>query len=141
LTRSYRFDCEMRTTLPATLDAIEEFFVEFRRRSQAMMGRSNCFAAELLVREALTNAVVHGCGTDPGKQVRCCLRLRGSRLFISVADDGEGFDWRSARNSKAEVWGSSGRGMEILRRYANHVRFNNKGNVVAMLKVIDKGKL
>jgi len=97
MTHSGRFDCELKTAMPATLEAVEEFFVEFGRRSRMMMARANCFAAELVVREALTNAVVHGCGRDPGKQVRCWLRLRGNCLFIAVADDGEGFDWRAMR--------------------------------------------
>lgn len=139
MTHATRFDSEMRITLPATLDAIEEFFVEFRRRSNALIGRQNCFAAELLVREALTNAVVHGCGSNPVKQVRCSLRLRGSRLFIAVEDEGEGFDWRATRSSRADIPDGSGRGMEILHRYANRVRFNDKGNVVMMLKQIDRG--
>ena len=140
MTHSARFDCEMRITLPATLDAVEEFFVEFRRRSEALLERVNCFKAELLVREALTNAVVHGCRSDPARQVRCSLRLRRNRLFIAVADEGEGFDWRAARHTKADVSDCSGRGVEILYRYAQHVRFNEKGNVVTMIKQLDKGK-
>jgi anti-anti-sigma factor len=124
----------MRTTLPATLQSIEGFFEEFRRRSLSVLSERACFAAELLVREALTNAVVHGCGADPGRQIRCALRLRGSRLFISVADDGEGFDWRGMRSNRAALPDTSGRGMEILHQYADHVRFNNKGNVVTMIQ-------
>jgi serine/threonine-protein kinase RsbW len=141
MTRSARIDCEIRTLLPATLEAVEEFFTEFRRRSENLLSGENYFAAELLVREALTNAVLHGCGADPRKQVRCTLRLRGTRLFISVSDDGEGFDWRAERNSTADLWDCSGRGMELLRQYADRVRFNNKGNVVTLIKLIGKGKL
>ncbi len=140
MTNSVRFDAEMRITLPATLDAIEEFFMEFHRRGEALLERRNCFDAELLVREALTNAVMHGCGADPGKLVRCALRLRKSRLFIAVSDDGIGFDWRTARNTPAEDLDSSGRGIEILYRYANRVRFSDRGNAVTMIKRFDGGK-
>jgi anti-sigma regulatory factor (Ser/Thr protein kinase) len=129
-----RVDCEMRTALPATLQAVEEFFVEFQRRSREMLDRVNCFAAELLVREALTNAVVHGCRNDPRKRVRCSLRLTGRRLLIAVEDEGDGFDWRAAAGHPAEIWDCSGRGMEILRIYADHVRYNDRGNVVTMIK-------
>jgi anti-sigma regulatory factor (Ser/Thr protein kinase) len=113
--------------------------VEFRRRSQAMMAHANFFAAELLVREALTNAVVHGCGSDPRKRVHCSLRLRKGRLLIAVADEGPGFDWRAGRGVRANVPDCSGRGMEILHYYANHVRFNEKGNVVTMVRQLDRG--
>lgn len=129
--------CEMRMELPATLQAVEEFFVEFRRKSKALLNRVNCFAAELLVREALTNAVVHGCHADPRKQVRCSLRLRDRRLLIAVEDDGDGFDWREAWGRKAEFSDCSGRGFEILRKYAHHVRYNDKGNVVTIIKRLD----
>jgi anti-sigma regulatory factor (Ser/Thr protein kinase) len=126
----------MRMALPATLQAVEEFFVEFRRRSRALMDRANCFAAELLVREALTNAVMHGCGADPNRRVRCSLRLKGRSLLIVIQDDGNGFDWRSARRRTADITDYSGRGMEILRRYADRLRYNDAGNVVSMIKRI-----
>ena len=136
MSHSSRVDCEMRTALPATLQAVEEFFVEFRRRGQALLDRANCFAAELLVREALTNAVVHGCRADPNKQVRCSLRLKSRRLLIAVEDDGVGFDWRAAWRKSADLSDCSGRGLEILRKYANRVRYNDAGNVVTMIKRI-----
>jgi serine/threonine-protein kinase RsbW len=134
VTHPDRVDCEMRTELPATLQAVEEFFVEFRRRSQAMLGRVNGFAAELLVREALTNAVVHGCHTDPSKQVRCFLRLKNRRLLIAVEDDGESFDWRTAWRNSATFSDCSGRGIEILRKYASRVRYSTRGNLVTIIK-------
>jgi serine/threonine-protein kinase RsbW len=124
----------MRTVLPASLQALEEFFLEFRRKNRALLDCVNCFAAELLLREALTNAVVHGCQADPRRQVRCVLRLKGRRLLIAVEDDGDGFDWRAARGNVADLPECSGRGMEILHKYANHVRFNGRGNVVVMIK-------
>jgi anti-sigma regulatory factor (Ser/Thr protein kinase) len=137
--RTARFDCELRRSLAATIEAVEEFFVEFRLHSHAMMERVNRFEAELLVREALTNAVLHGCGADPRKQVRCWLRLRGKRLLIAVADEGRGFDWRAARAKSAGALDCFGRGLEILYRYADRVRFNESGNLVTMIKRFDKG--
>jgi anti-sigma regulatory factor (Ser/Thr protein kinase) len=128
----------MRVTLPATLEALEEFFAEFRRKSRALPDPSICFAAELLVREALTNAVLHGSKADPAKQVRCSVRLKGRRLLIAVSDDGAGFDWRAARNKPAGSLDISGRGIGILRRYANWVRYNDRGNAVTMIKRFDK---
>ena len=62
---------------------------------------------------------------DPAKQVRCSLRLKGRRLIIAVADEGDGFDWRAARRQAGGIPDMSGRGIEILRQYANRVRFND----------------
>jgi serine/threonine-protein kinase RsbW len=135
---SAQSDCEMRAEFPATLQAIEDFFVEFKRKSRAMPDPSICFAVELLVREALTNAVMHGCHADPTKQVRCSLRLKNRRMLIAVEDDGDGFDWRAAQRTAAAPLGCSGRGMAILLKYANRVRFNARGNKVTMIKRFDK---
>ena len=141
MTHAGRFECELNRSLPASLEAMEAFFVEIRLRSKGVLAGRNCFAAELLAREALTNAVVHGCGEDPSKRVRCWMRVRKGHLLIAVADDGEGFDWRAARHATAETSDCSGRGMEILHRYADHVRFNRKGNVVTLTRKVDRGDL
>jgi anti-sigma regulatory factor (Ser/Thr protein kinase) len=131
---SPRIAFEMRADLPATCEATEEFIGAFRRQSQALLDRVNLFAAELLVREALTNAVVHGCRSDPGKRVRCRLRFKGCRLLIAVEDEGQGFDWRAAWGNSAKLSACSGRGIEILRRYANRVRYNDRGNAMVIIK-------
>jgi anti-sigma regulatory factor (Ser/Thr protein kinase) len=125
---------EMRKTLPAALDAIEPFLMEFRALCRILQKASDRFTAELLLREALTNAVVHGSKSNPEKQVRCAVQLSDRRLRIVVEDDGEGFDWRSARMSLDRNLGSSGRGLELLRLYATQVRFNAKGNAAMVIK-------
>jgi anti-sigma regulatory factor (Ser/Thr protein kinase) len=133
---SARSELEIRRTMPATLQAAEEFFAEFRRWHQALLGGADYFAAELLLREALTNAVAHGSHADPGKQVRCVSRLNGRRLLIAVQDDGDGFDWRAAWDRPANLSDCSGRGVEILRKYGSRVRYNGRGNAVTILRRI-----
>ena len=127
-------DCEIRTTLPATPEAVEEFFREFRRQTGTVLAHATRFAAELMTREAVNNAVIHGCGADSRMQVRCVLRLRDRRLVIAVADDGEGFDWRAAWDRSSVPAAVSGRGIEVLRKYATRVRFNERGNAVTIFK-------
>ena len=124
----------MRATLPATLEAVEGFYADFRRRFEGTATHADCFAAELLLREALNNAVIHGCRGDAGKHVHCVLRLRGRRLLIAVRDEGEGFDWRATRQCDAALEDTSGRGVDILRRYATRIRFNDRGNSVMVVK-------
>jgi serine/threonine-protein kinase RsbW len=124
----------MRCALPATFEAAEEFIVDFRRQSQTLLDREAWFEAELLVREALANAVRHGCHSNPSKRIRCCVRFKGGRLVITVEDYGCGFDWRAAWSNKAAFADCSGRGIEILRKYASRVRYNDRGNAVAIVK-------
>ena len=126
--------CQMQITLPATLEAVEAFFIAFRQQARVALSKQHCFTAELLAREALNNAVVHGCHADPNLQVHCSLRLKGGRLLIVVHDEGEGFDWRASWGNRAEAAESSGRGIELMRMYATRVRFNDRGNAVTIVK-------
>lgn len=127
--------CQLKVTLPATHAAMETFVGEFRLlRHCCGEDEAAMFGAELLLREALTNAVEHGCQCQPAKQVHCTVRLRGRRLTIAVTDEGNGFDWRASWNRKAKSQAQSGRGLEIMREYATMVRFNNKGNSVTIVK-------
>jgi anti-sigma regulatory factor (Ser/Thr protein kinase) len=126
--------CEMRAVLPATLDAVEGFVLQFRSRCQDVEAGDDRFAAELLLRETLTNAVLHGCHGDPARSVRCVLRAKNRRLLMAVEDEGAGFDWHGAWNRAPVQGGSSGRGLEILRRYATRVRFNRHGNAAFVVR-------
>ena len=126
--------CEIRTTLPATLKAIEQFTRRCRFCWYCLPARTDAFAAELLLREALTNAVIHGSSPDRPRQVRCVIRIRPGRLSITVGDEGVGFDWRSAWKHEALPGSSSGRGMEIIRKYATRVRFSRNGSSTTIVR-------
>ena len=123
---------ELRRDLPATLEAVEEFFGEVRVWMLAHQVPGH-FALELLIREALTNAVVHGCQCDPSKHVACILRARAGRVTIAVRDQGAGFDWRSARPGLPAPGACCGRGLAIFREYADRVRFNRRGNSLVLI--------
>jgi serine/threonine-protein kinase RsbW len=129
-----RVSCEWRRDLPATLDAIEQFCRDFQSwRAVACTGLDS-FAAELLLREVLTNSVLHGSAGDPRKRISCSLRAKPDRLIIAIRDEGEGFDWRAVWHRRGDPADSHGRGVQILREYASLVRFNRKGNSVMLVK-------
>jgi anti-sigma regulatory factor (Ser/Thr protein kinase) len=129
---------EIRTVIPASLDSIEPLLADLRRGANCALRPRDRFAAELLLREALTNAVVHGCHRDPTRSIWCVLRIKSNRLTIVVEDAGQGFDWRAARSRKADISDCSGRGMEIYSCYATRFRFNDRGNRVTISKDFDE---
>src|ERR1700743_102080 len=87
---------DWRRELPATLEAIEELCRDFESWRAVACVELNSFSAELLLREALTNSVLHGSSGDPRKRISCSLRAKPDRLIIAIQDEGEGFDWRAA---------------------------------------------
>lgn len=125
---------EWRCELPATLDAVEQFCREFHVWRRNACAELNSFSVELLLREALTNSVLHGSRSDPRKRIFCSLRAKRDRLIMAVRDQGHGFDWRGAFRCNADPAENHGRGIEIFRKYANLVRFNREGNSVTLIK-------
>jgi anti-sigma regulatory factor (Ser/Thr protein kinase) len=125
---------EWRSELPATLDAVEQLCRGFHSWRLDACAGLNSFSAELLLREALTNSVLHGSLGDSGKRISCSIRAKADRLVIAIRDEGKGFDWRSVWNRHTDPSAVHGRGIEILRHYASLVRFNRTGNSVTIVK-------
>src|ERR1039457_5445659 len=93
----------MALRTPPTLEAIEKFCVEFRLWREKTCAGLDAFSGELLLREALTNSVVHGCSEDSSKRVWCVIRAKVGRVVIDIWDEGDGFDWRAAWNRESDL--------------------------------------
>jgi anti-sigma regulatory factor (Ser/Thr protein kinase) len=132
---------EWRAEIPASLNSIEQFCREFRTWRASACAEVCAFDAELLLREGLTNSVVHGCAEDPAKRIWCVLRVKPGRLLIAIRDTGDGFDWRAASNRQTDVWEIHSRGLEIFKAYASSVRFNAKGNSLVIVKQFKTGEM
>jgi serine/threonine-protein kinase RsbW len=91
----------------------------------------------LAVQEALANAMVHGCGSDPSKQIRCRLKTdpRG-RIVIIVTDPGPGFNPELLSDPKKDenLHADHGRGVYLIRQLMDEVHFERSGNEIRMWK-------
>lgn len=97
----------------------------------------NEFEVELALREALSNAVIHGNGMDARKLVEVhCRCERGKGIWLTMKDQGKGFDPNAVR----DVLGSEGlnadhgRGIRLLKRMMDEVSFESGGTEVQMRK-------
>ena len=94
-------------------------------------------AVELALREALSNAVVHGNRLNAHKlvHVRCRCKV-GNGISLIVSDQGQGFDALSvpdsvgAENLEAE----HGRGIRLMKFVMDEVSFQQRGTEVHMCK-------
>lgn len=123
----------MKRTVPASLDALEPVSLELRD-ALASCSRADIFASELLCREALANAALHGCRLDETRNVVFAAKLRADRLTMMITDEGPGFDWRSVSTHTPGDCDICGRGMAIYECYADRVRFNRSGNRLALVR-------
>ncbi len=128
---------ELRRRLTASQEAIESFCWDFQQWLGDEVSARDAFATELLLREALVNAVEHGCGKAAESAVDCVIRHERGAMLIAVKDSGPGFDWRSRWELQPEAEACSGRGVLIYRTYANRVRFNRAGNSVLLWRRLE----
>ena len=98
--------------------------------------REACFDILLVMREALTNAVRHGCRCNLERTVSYGLRLEGAWVTMEVEDEGEGFDWRAALARIPEASADRGYGLTIMKQYSTELTYNQAGNRLTIRKFI-----
>lgn len=126
-------------TIPAQVDAISPVVDEILARLREQHARAAAieFAIETALREALANAVLHGCKADPAKQVRCEVRCEeDGSVRIIVRDPGEGFDPASVSNplSHENLHSDHGRGVYLIRQLMDEVEYTDGGREIRMKK-------
>jgi serine/threonine-protein kinase RsbW len=112
--------------LPAVLDTLE---VELRAAQVSLKVQ---FAIRISLEEAVVNAIRHGHRGDASLQVRICWCLTADRWLAEVIDRGRGFEVYSVLGQSA----AAGRGIGLMRRYLNWVRYNYLGNRVVLCKYL-----
>ena len=122
----------LRQTIASRLEETESVCMKIRDVLQANDLGEVCFGVELLARECLNNAVIHGNRKDADNSIRVCLWLGRKWIRLEVSDEGPGFDWRGTRQKRMDTGASSGRGLHLYALYAERVRFNRRGNRITL---------
>ena len=97
------------------------------------------FGIDMAVREAVTNAVVHGNRQDENKTVDVTLKSSPDAVEISVHDQGPGFNPEEVPDPTADenILKASGRGIFFMRSFMDEVNWLIRpggGTTVRMLK-------
>ena len=95
------------------------------------------FGVRLALEEALVNAIKHGNGMDPDKQVRIECRFDEDRVRIVIEDEGEGFDVAAVPDPTTDenIDKPGGRGIMLMRSFMNLIEYNDQGNRLVLEKV------
>jgi anti-sigma regulatory factor (Ser/Thr protein kinase) len=85
---------------------------------------------EIVLREMIVNAVMHGNLCSDKHRVKLRFILYNGVLEVSVSDEGKGFDGTTLKQSigMKDILRESGRGLFIVGLYADHMYFNEAGN-------------
>jgi serine/threonine-protein kinase RsbW len=125
---------------PSSFEEVDRVCAEVQRVLKEKGLAGSIFGLQLLMREALNNAVVHGNKKDSRKRVICqVLGGEGPSVTIAVEDEGEGFDWRRQLENEMDEEAGSGRGLPIMKLYGRELRFNEKGNRVMITIEVQGG--
>lgn len=103
------------------------------------IGDDIAFGVDMAVREAVTNAVIHGNKLDGGKVVEVKLANPPRAFEITVHDQGQGFNPNSVPDPTEEenLLKTSGRGIFFMRNFMDEVDWSvdpKGGTTVRMMK-------
>jgi serine/threonine-protein kinase RsbW len=84
--------------------------------------------------EAVNNAITHGNKADPQKMVDVEISFDNNEMVIVVTDEGPGFNPSSIPDPTLpeNIEELSGRGVFLMKKLADSISFNEKGNSVTM---------
>ena len=127
-------------SLPSRIETVATaaaLVAEFLSRSG--ITEDAAFGIDMAVREAVTNAVVHGNRQDESKTVDVTLKSSPDAVEISVHDQGAGFNPEDVPDPTAEenILKASGRGIFFMRSFMDEVDWLIRpggGTTVRMLK-------
>jgi serine/threonine-protein kinase RsbW len=117
------------------IDAVVDRLMDIIKEMSCATGKE--FEIETSLREALVNAIVHGCQGDPNKQVQICVACDESRgVIILVRDPGPGFDPASIPSPIVgqNLYSAHGRGIYLISELMDDVQFARGGTEIIMRK-------
>jgi serine/threonine-protein kinase RsbW len=126
--------------LPSRIEAIEDAAVAAARFvSRSGITQESAFGIDMAVREAVTNAVLHGNQQDESKVVEIKFKSSATDVEIIVRDEGQGFNPENVPDptEQENLLKTSGRGILFMRTFMDEVEWSRHpsgGTVVRMVK-------
>jgi serine/threonine-protein kinase RsbW len=123
----------MDFTIPAQIAAISPL-VETVMIAVRHHAKPKELEIETALREALTNAVRHGCSCDPSKSVLCSILFENNNVLIVVSDPGRGFNPEHIPDPTEgeNLYENHGRGIYLIHQLMDEVSFKRSGAEIHM---------
>jgi GAF domain-containing protein len=130
--------CRLDMVIPADakdISSVVDGVMQVVRDMKLAAGKQ--FEVEIALREALANAIEHGCQRDPAKSIECCVAADESGdLLVVVRDPGSGFDPSRIPDplQGPGLLRDGGRGIHLINEFMDEVRFAQDGREIQMRK-------
>ena len=117
----------------ASYTSMEKMCFEVEKFSKEIKFENRGFAMMICLREALTNAIKHGCKNDNSKNILIEVNYERNILQFIIKDEGKGFNWKDDKKSDSNQLKTSGRGRDIIKIYSDEFQYNDIGNEIKIL--------
>lgn len=137
------------STIPSNISSISVAFCEIKQYVNSVFGNINedeLFDIKVIFNELLINAIKHGNMFSTAKNVQIKAGITNQQsLYFIIEDEGAGFksnllnDYRQdAKEFDIDDYlEESGRGMFIIEKLCDKIKYNKKGNKVVVLKKLN----
>jgi serine/threonine-protein kinase RsbW len=130
-----------RLVLPSHIEAVADAAAaaaDFARNCG--VADEAAFGIDMAVREAITNAIVHGNKEDDAKQVEVSFTCAPHAVEIEIKDQGEGFDPARVPDPTAveNLLKTSGRGNFLMRSFMDEVHWQPRPEGGTMVRMVKK---
>lgn len=104
--------------------------------------KSSVFDIRLCVEEAVKNAIIHGNKKNKNTPVFIQYSLDGDKFKMEVEDKGNGFNPDELPDPTLDenLLREGGRGVFLIHKLMDEVKYSNNGNKVLMIKFVKKNK-
>lgn len=119
----------------SSIEPVEQGVMEITREMKCAAGKE--LKVDLALREALANAIRHGCAGDPNKAIHrtvACNKERG--MLIVASDPGTGFDPDAIPSPIVgqNISSAHGRGIFLINQLMDEVHYERNGAELHMFK-------
>ena len=128
--------------LPSRLEVVPGFIASVIEKIKHLsFNEEEVFGIRLSLEEAIVNAIRHGNKLNAGLAVEVTVKVQENCLVITVKDQGEGFDFKNTPDpTKTDNRHKpSGRGIFLIRKMMDRVRYSDCGRRLEMTKCFKTG--
>ena len=130
-------DIEIPSNLKEVRPAADRCLTFFK---DLKLTKGDLFDLRLCLEESLINAIKYGNSLHRRIPVKVKIAYNDHEIFMAVEDQGPGFNPNGLKDPTQEtnLDALKGRGIYLIKKLMDRVKYNSKGNRVEMIKVYKK---
>ncbi|MFH1791272.1 MAG: ATP-binding protein [Candidatus Omnitrophota bacterium] len=123
----------------AMIRVVSQEILEYVEKTVHGIDKDVLFDIRLCIEEAVRNAMVHGNRQNKDLPVYVSYGVEAGKFMLTIEDHGSGFNPAKVPDPTADenLYKEGGRGVFIIHKLMDNVRYNEKGNRVTMEKSLN----